>query len=79
MGGVTKGWAVVLPDPLGQAQSGVQGRCCVATASSSCARAQGAAPLGQVQSGVQVRCCVATARPQDAYGKGSACSGACLQ
>jgi hypothetical protein len=32
---------VVLPGPLGQAQNNVQGRC-VATASSSCAKAQDA-------------------------------------
>jgi hypothetical protein len=31
-----------LPAPLGQEQSDVQGRCRVATASSSCAKAQGA-------------------------------------
>jgi hypothetical protein len=37
---VAKRWAVVLPAPLGQAQSDVQGRCHVATASSSCTKAQ---------------------------------------
>jgi hypothetical protein len=41
MEGVAKRSAVVLPAPLGQAQSDVQG-CRVETASSSCVKAQGA-------------------------------------
>jgi hypothetical protein len=42
MGGVAKQGPIILPAPLGQAQSDVQGCCHVATASSSCAKAQDA-------------------------------------
>jgi hypothetical protein len=42
MEGVATRWPVVLPAPLGQAQSDVQGHCRVATASSFCAKVQDA-------------------------------------
>jgi hypothetical protein len=40
MEGVAKWWPVVLPPPLGQTQSDVQVHCHVATANSSCTKAQ---------------------------------------
>jgi hypothetical protein len=40
MEGVAKWRPVVLPAPLGQAQSDVRGRCSVAAVSSSCTKAQ---------------------------------------
>jgi hypothetical protein len=42
MSGVAKLWPVVFPPSLGQAQSDVQGHCCIATTSSSSTKAQDA-------------------------------------